>query len=94
MRSAVRVGRVGTLPSAYFAAPAGTFAFSSSNQFWIRLMCVTGGRVDLWPPSMDTCSDGPRQVRARIPAPVCGAYLRVESIRISVASIVAPSTRK
>jgi hypothetical protein len=30
------------LPPAYFPAPpAGTFAFSSSNQFWMRLTCVT-----------------------------------------------------
>ena len=43
MRSAVRVRRVGTQPPAYFAPPAGTFAFSSSNQFRMRLMCVTGG---------------------------------------------------
>jgi len=43
MRSAVRAGRPGALPAAYFAPPAGTFAFSSSNQFWIRLMWVTGG---------------------------------------------------
>ena len=34
----------GTLPYVYFARPlVGTFAFSSSNQFWIGLMWVTTG---------------------------------------------------
>ena len=33
-----------SVPSGYFAPPAGTFAFSSSTQFRMRLMCVTGGR--------------------------------------------------
>ena len=39
----VRAGRAEALPSAYFAPPAGTFAFSSSNQFRMRLTCVTCG---------------------------------------------------
>ena len=36
------------VPRAYRVA--GTFAFSSSNQFWIRLMCVTAGgaRQPMW----------------------------------------------
>jgi hypothetical protein len=40
---AVLTDTLAPLPFFYFAPPAGTFAFSSSNQFWMRLMCVTAG---------------------------------------------------
>ncbi len=42
-RSRLSAAEAQTLTPTYFAPPAGTFAFSSSNQFWMRLMCVTGG---------------------------------------------------